>query len=809
MKNPTGRIKRMRIGRRAAVRALPLFVVYALAAGAPGSAPVSPSIEEYRTDLLMIRSHPVFRVDGMEGFTRRPPNFLRFGPADETLGEADINGFRAAVRRDGTVSIARGGHAREFRLADIGILHGGGYGSLPKRGLDFSRPAAAGGRIQWSRVFWDAGLSVSTGINELALELSLPPIIKTVLDKYPLLNGRLTDAELAVCFEHRLAAAVADGALDEAGPGRLERSFEILGGLSLNPPGRYAGISMPGELVHAPAPHGGGASGANREIAGEWVPGNPAGKVLYKIPLDLLLQPEFRESASVLRFVNVLRDAGDWDEAVPGPNGLIRPAGSAALDGTTPLWIKPGLSGVPVGTAAVKASLLMFQTGGPALDPRRVGIQPLRAGAFYETGRSPIRVAASPAAGTAPSGEKNPEVNIAGTGRWAEFDITPLFEPDTLESVRENGFSIKLDAAEGGRRVFAVSTAPNVNHRPRIALWRAVPEGIEILGGGARLYKNPGGKRERALAVRMTPPMAGVPIHFFLEDPDDPATHPVIDPNGSGGNDNAGAPGKLSRHFALTDSNGEAFTVFTAESNVGGDNYRVVAKAGGFEIRSEIMTVWNRWNIEYGFMEDTPAGVRDYGPAGAENRSHRIPAAYLGGSEHGLNAVFEAANPNHCTYVTPVIHESGGPSPFIEFMHRPKNNIFEYSRINLGTPGWYHLVSAHSWALPPSGENLGGYATSFFAFVFWDKIQFDHPNVDFGTTDNLWIIAHELGHAFGLRHHEIHGGDDVAGRRGHDCLMTQAKPFPALNIEGQRTKRFGPLCVKHIRGRSGVPAGME
>lgn len=113
-------------------------------------------------------------------------------------------------------------------------------------------------------------------------------------------------------------------------------------------------------------------------------------------------------------------------------------------------------------------------------------------------------------------------------------------------------------------------------------------------GGGLRIYpekKTPGDnadivKRQYVTVVaKLRTPLSGKKIRFKVFDIDDPSSDdPIVDPNGSVGNDNRSNSYFFTDSFAAksnertTDANGEARVTLAVGQNPG-DNYRVVATA--------------------------------------------------------------------------------------------------------------------------------------------------------------------------------------------------------------------------------------
>jgi hypothetical protein len=156
-------------------------------------------------------------------------------------------------------------------------------------------------------------------------------------------------------------------------------------------------------------------------------------------------------------------------------------------------------------------------------------------------------------------------------------------------------------------------------------------------GGGRRIFPDsdmPGetvNRQQVKVTARIEDNQPGVTVYFRNYDLDDPSNDPVIDPNGSDGDDNNGAvngssAGQLSQTSAVTNSNGEASVIFTVTRQPG-DNFAIAASidrsvllavtVNGIELirgngasidincdgtdlvcRSEMLTVWRRLHLE-------------------------------------------------------------------------------------------------------------------------------------------------------------------------------------------------------------------
>jgi len=340
-----------------------------------------------------------------------------------------------------------------------------------------------------------------------------------------------------------------------------------------------------------------------------------------------------------------------------------------------------------------------------------------------------------------------------------------------------------------------------------------VPQSISILGGGTKLYADKNGDRKRTVVCRVDPPIPDVLVRFSIMDPDDTADYPMIDPNGDAGADNVMPDSALYQYWIYTDEFGTASTTFQTKSKVGGDNFQIRAEVNETSIYTDTLTVWRKLLIEYDVMEDTPVSIVDH----TKIRSHQIHHNYLYGRLHGLRAIFEAFNDglnrkNRNTFLTPIITMDSIPlqtTLFSEFVKNDSQEISVYNEKTWNNRNKLHLISAHLWETHPKLDSISGFSNQHFSYIFWEKMQYESPDIDSGLLENIWIIAHELGHSLGRKHHLYHSDDDVYGASGHDCIMTQSEESPGLNVSGQFTKRFGMACVRAIRSKTMGMSGLH
>lgn len=792
-----------------------VLIVYGflIANAASGTAPepLAPRVERVRPGLLMIHSYPKFYSNAAIASAGGKP-CLQPDSVSNPVFRSVLNGWSVSISNCGEFAIGKYGNRYTTKLADIGVMAGGDFVSAAEGEPVYARWVMAGGKIQWSNVFQGVDVRVSLGYNEILCIITLKPSFKSILRRR--MYGRVRDARdgLALIFENEyqaMSGAVLSCPRGEAAPGEC---FQFTGPLRICSPGGFVYSQSPARLVF-PAEKGAATALENqyrcsREQQGDW----DRNITVHRASLNTVLDEKYRNQTLEIHAVSAVKGPEDWCEAVCGGGEFNASSETAVITAARPLYVKPGLSGMPGGLFIAKAELMIYQTrntvdGNPELFVSPAPFDGINAPQTSDPGGIDIPALEKPVrAGVCPP----------DGGNWLNLDITDAFTRmygDQMEYGNHGGLVVGLDEDAAGSIHIQTSNAAAVHQRPRIVLRYARPVAITA-DGGARLYKNENGVRERIFTCAVDPPIAGVPVCFELLDPDDPATHPDIDPNGNLGNDNGMAVCEVNPIRVLTDSNGLAATRFSTKTRMGGDNYQVAAYAGGMRIESDIYTVWNRMHIEYDVMEDTPPGFLDYGPPNVPNRSHRIHPNYLYGPKRGLASVLEACNdggfqPDRCAYVTPVIHETNEPCPFYEFVNIPKLFYPKYHGQTLDDRKKFHLIAGHLWDGPPAMAPNGGYTTWDFSYILWDKIQYCNPAVDEGLCDNLWIIAHELGHALLCGHHEIHGEDDVTGLPGHDCVMTQAAPPPALNVFGQYAKRFGPKCVRSIRDCAESATGVE
>ncbi len=393
---------------------------------------------------------------------------------------------------------------------------------------------------------------------------------------------------------------------------------------------------------------------------------------------------------------------------------------------------------------------------------------------------------------------------------YLDFNVTDAFKaryPNFISDFIDKGFLIRFVNDPGNTVTFTAKELEDVNKLPRLEVEWAQVQSVTISPSDTKLYS----PRQRTITATINPPVAGVTVNFEIIDPDDPADHTTIDAS-SNGNDNIGPAGSISSSNAITNSNGQASITFSTNSKVGGDNYIVRASVSETSADSPTMVVWRKLRIEYDSMEDTPIGYIDWGPQGNPLRNHTIHNNYLNGLYHGLNTIFADGSyqSNRCTFITPIVASSPpeNKTSFEEYLSPSSSpTMYTYHSTNQTRDGSpynekLHMIVAHLHS-SPTVRLVGGRACgtpSDCFYMYWDLNQYLVSDVDDGYRNDLWAIAHEIGHTLGRSHHNNHGDDDVAGQSGHDCIMTQdyLDP-PSLNTNGQITKRFGPQCVRSLR----------
>ncbi|HQL63892.1 MAG TPA: DNRLRE domain-containing protein [bacterium] len=400
---------------------------------------------------------------------------------------------------------------------------------------------------------------------------------------------------------------------------------------------------------------------------------------------------------------------------------------------------------------------------------------------------------------------------------WIEFNVTDAFKaryPSSTSDISSKGYLLRYQSDPEDKIKFYTKEYATVSKRPKMEVEYATVNTVTISDEDPKLYS----PRSRTITATITPAVSGVPVTFEIIDPDDPADNTTIDAS-SAGNDNKGPAGSLNPSGSVqTNGSGQAQVTFSTSSMVGGDNYVVRASVSGTSVDSSEMVVWRRVRIEYDAMVNTPQGYYDSG--GGLN--HTIHDNYLNGATHGLQAILSdtSNNYNRCTFITPVIASSPPESltSFCEFILSASSTVYSYNTATQsrnGSPYFekLHMVAGHLYKATPESQDpdrgVCGIAPSDIDcfYIFWDNNQYRLPDIDAGGLNNVWIIAHELGHKIGADHHYSHGLDDVAGLSGHDCIMTQdsdEEDFPRLNLNGQVTKRFGPTCVRDIRDFTGA-----
>lgn len=109
-------------------------------------------------------------------------------------------------------------------------------------------------------------------------------------------------------------------------------------------------------------------------------------------------------------------------------------------------------------------------------------------------------------------------------------------------------------------------------------------------------------RRKVRIQASISPAIDNKKVYFSWWDVDDPSSSPVIDTNGSTGNDNKGSGENLHATHAVTNSSGKAKVTFTVSMNPG-DNFKIAASC--FEDNLNEMT-----QAMADGQETLPAGVK-------------------------------------------------------------------------------------------------------------------------------------------------------------------------------------------------------
>ncbi len=292
--------------------------------------------------------------------------------------------------------------------------------------------------------------------------------------------------------------------------------------------------------------------------------------------------------------------------------------------------------------------------------------------------------------GSPPPGPEEDEDTFAASLRFVE--IRGLYRPGFDDGTRRDdgsgygcGYQVGYTSSDDRGRIF-------VNHRPRANAsepWEdARARDVQYI--------------EMIVQIQTTGTIPStVQIEWSWEDPDDPSDASMhtaaarhIDPNGTRGNDNRGAcdfgPARGSRRpafqavrgFAMTGGGSTCRTAISGNesrvrlhlTNVGGDNFRVTARVAGVHgetvVRTGIMTMWKRIDVEYHQMQQVwvvPVDqvVRAFEPACVQ-----------------LDFTRPIDEP-HQTALT-------GGEDFETFSAAYAQRVFR----NAGRPGWFLLVAA-------------------------------------------------------------------------------------------------------------------